>query len=67
MEMCFTTVFYFNEFIFVYVVNIIFICDGEIYLLTYHQSNEMEIIIPIREPTDQVNDLMLVEKPNAST
>ena len=24
-----------NEFIFVYIVNIKFICDGEIYLLTY--------------------------------
>ena len=30
----FTTIFNFNEFIFVYVVNILFICDGEIYLLT---------------------------------
>ena len=27
----------------------------------------MEIIIPIREPTDQVNDLILVENPNAGT
>ena len=31
----FTTIFNFNEFIFAYVVNIRFICDGEIYLLTY--------------------------------
>ena len=35
MENFFTTIFNFNEFIFVNVVNIIFICDGEIYLLTY--------------------------------
>ena len=35
MENFFNTVFNFNEFIFVYVVNIRFICDGEIYLLTY--------------------------------
>ena len=33
MESFFTTIFNFNEFIFVYVVNIGFICDGEIYLL----------------------------------
>ena len=30
-----TTIFNFNEFIFVYVINIRFICDDEIYLLTY--------------------------------
>ena len=35
LENFLTTIFNFNEFIFVYVVNIIFICDGEIYLLTY--------------------------------
>ena len=35
MENFFTTIFNFNEFIFVNVVNIIFICDGEIYLLIY--------------------------------
>ena len=35
MENFFTTIFSFNEFIFVYVVNIRFICDGEIYVLTY--------------------------------
>ena len=29
------TVLIFNEFIFVFVANTIFICDGEIYLLTY--------------------------------
>ena len=29
------TVLIFNEFIFVIVANTIFICDGEIYLLTY--------------------------------
>ena len=34
MKNFFTTIFNFNEFIFVYVVNIRFICDGEIYLLT---------------------------------
>ena len=34
MEKFFTAVFNFKEFIFVYVVNIRFICDGEIYLLT---------------------------------
>ena len=28
-----TTIFNFNDFIFVYVINIRFICDGEIYLL----------------------------------
>ena len=37
MEDFFTTTFNFNEFIFVYIVNIRFICDGEIYLLTYRQ------------------------------
>ena len=31
----FKTILNFNEFIFVYVVNIRFIFDGEIYLLTY--------------------------------
>ena len=36
----FTTIFNFNEFIFVYVVNIRFICDGEIYLLTYLLMSE---------------------------
>ena len=30
-----TTIFNFNELIFVYVINIGFTCDGEIYLLTY--------------------------------
>ena len=35
VENFFTTIFNFNEFIFVNVVNIIFICDGEIYLLIY--------------------------------
>ena len=30
-----TTIFNFNEFIFVYVINIRFICDDEIYLLIY--------------------------------
>ena len=30
-----TTILNFNEFIFVYIMNIRFICDGEIYLLTY--------------------------------
>ena len=34
MENFFNTIFNFNEFIFVYVVNIRFICDGEICLLT---------------------------------
>ena len=34
IENFFTTIFNFNEFIFVYVVNIRFICDGERYLLT---------------------------------
>ena len=34
-ENFFATIFNFNEFIFVNVVNIRFICDGEIYLLTY--------------------------------
>ena len=34
MENFFTTIFNFNEFLFVYVVNIRFICDGGIYLLT---------------------------------
>ena len=33
MENFFTTIFNFNEFLFVYVVNIRFICDGGIYLL----------------------------------
>ena len=35
MEKIFTKIFNFDEFIFLYVVNIRFICDGEIYLLTY--------------------------------
>ena len=35
MEKFFTTGFNFNEFIFVYVVNIRFIYDGEIQLLTH--------------------------------
>ena len=35
MENLFTTIFNFNEYIFVYVVNIVFICDGEMYLLRY--------------------------------
>ena len=38
----FATVFSFNEFIFVYVVNIRFICDGGVYLLAQtmqHSSN----------------------------
>ena len=35
MENFLNTIFNFNEFIFVYVVKIRFICDGEIYLLTY--------------------------------
>ena len=35
MENFFSTVLNFNKFIFVYVVNIRFICDGEIYLLTF--------------------------------
>ena len=34
-----TTIFNFNEFIFVYVVNIRFTCDGTIYLLTYLSCN----------------------------
>ena len=34
MENVFTTIFNFDEFVFAYVVNIRFICDGEIYLLT---------------------------------
>ena len=35
MEKVFTTIFNSNEFIFVYVVSIKFICDREICLLTY--------------------------------
>ena len=35
MENFFNTIFNFNEFVFVYVANIRFICDGKIYLLTY--------------------------------
>ena len=35
MRKYFTTVFNLIEFILVYVVNIRFVCDGEIYLLTY--------------------------------
>ena len=38
MENFFSTVLNFSKFIFVYVVNIRFICDGEIYLLTYFQE-----------------------------
>ena len=34
MEKFSTIIFNFNEFILVYVVNIRFICDGEIYFLT---------------------------------
>ena len=40
MESFFNIVFNFNEFIFVYVVNIRFICDGEIYLLTCFIKNK---------------------------
>ena len=35
MENFSNTVFNFKEFLFVYVVNVRFICDGKIYLLTY--------------------------------
>ena len=35
MENFFNTIFNFNEFVFVYIANIRFICDGKIYLLTY--------------------------------
>ena len=35
MENLFTTIFNFNEYIFAYVVNIVFICDDEMYLLRY--------------------------------
>ena len=34
VENFFTTIFNFNEFIFVYAVNVRFVCDGEIYSLT---------------------------------
>ena len=44
MENFFTTIFNFNEFIFVHVVNITFICAGEICLLTYLLSNFFSVL-----------------------
>ena len=41
MENFLTTIFNFDEFILVYVVNIRFICDGEIYLPTYLLANKL--------------------------
>ena len=42
-EELFITIFNFNEFLFVYIVNIRFICDGKIYLLTSRGKTTMEI------------------------
>ena len=43
MENSFTKIFNSNEFIFVYVVNIGFICDSEIYILTYLHTYTLNI------------------------
>ena len=40
MEKFFTKIFNFNEF-YLFIVNIRFICDGEIYLLTYLLTYQM--------------------------
>ena len=47
LENFFTTIFNFNEFMFVYVVNVVFICDGEIYLVSYFQASYFSGILQI--------------------
>ena len=37
-----TTIFNFNEFVFVYIINIRFICDGEIYLLNIKPGSDLD-------------------------
>ena len=43
-----TKIFNFNEFIFVYVINIRFICDDEIYLLTYLLTSQARSLLKPR-------------------
>ena len=57
MEKFFTAVFNFKEFIFVYVVNIRFTCDGEIYLLNNNRSPSSLKILYESSPADNVNKL----------
>ena len=52
MENVSTTIFNFDEFIFAYVVNIRFICDGEIYLLTCVLAYLLTYLLTTRMTSD---------------
>ena len=54
MENFVPTIFNFNEFIkFIFLVNIIFICAGEIYLLTYLENVDWKRKLQLKRPSQE--------------